>query len=170
LARERRFQRMHDDLACIAKKDNVRIPPPLVSVNFVVHPITGENGPMRVVPGTQLDRGYWDGEPCEPDEWRSMRLFPLPVGAAIVRDVRTLHGGSPNFSSKARYLPAVEFASARFLETPKGRYSVRSSSMPRSVFEKLRPIAKARVCRDVVAAGEVRPCFKKSGRRHQAKA
>jgi len=85
LAGERRFQRMHDDLGGLTHKDNVHRPPPLVSVNFCVQEITGDNGPMRIVPGTQLDRGQWASSPKEPAEWRATRLFPLPVGTAIVR-------------------------------------------------------------------------------------
>jgi hypothetical protein len=36
------------------------------------------------------------------------------VGAALLRDVRILHGGTPNLSNKIRFLPSVEFVSESF--------------------------------------------------------
>jgi len=141
LAGERRFQAMHSDLNQVASVLNVKMPPPLVAVNYCVQAITPDNGPMRMLPGTQLKQGLWAKNPKEPAEWRRKRLFPLPEGAAIVRDVRTLHSGSPNFSPSCRFLPAVEFASTSFLATPRGRSYLCQKSLPRSIYETLRPCA-----------------------------
>jgi len=160
LAGEGRFQRIHSDLGSVSKQDNVHLPPPLISVGFCVEPISGENGPMRMVPGTQLgDPWLKQSSFDEPALWRSTRLFPLPVGAAIVRDVRTLHGGSPNFSGRARFLPAVEFASSRFIGTSKGSSYVSHGCLPRDLFKRLRPLTRARVSKELLAAGEVKPSF-----------
>ncbi|CAK0878941.1 unnamed protein product [Prorocentrum cordatum] len=161
LAGERRFQLMHNDLGSVKREDDEHLPPPLVSVNFCVEDITGENGPMRMVPGTQRSNGHWAGSPVEQADWRASRLFPLPAGAAIVRDVRTLHAGSPNFSGRPRFLPAVEFTSLRFLGTPKGSGYVRQASMPRALFLRLRRATRRRVDPRVVARGPVVAGFKR---------
>merc|ERR1719150_3194710 len=113
-----------------------------------------------MVPGTQLDRGYLRKE-LQPDLCQTQRLFPLPVGAVILRDVRTMHGGSPNLAENIRFLPAIEFASQKFLQTARGRQFIRKSSMPRSLFEKLRPPTQRRVHPDVVAESKVCVKFSK---------
>ena len=165
LAGERRFQRAHNDLGCVSKTSNVLLPTPLIAANFCVEHISGENGPMRMIPGTQLTQGHWDSSPEEPPEWRGFRLFPLPAGAVILRDVRTLHGGSPNFSEKVRFLPAVEFASDEFLATPRGRTYISHNSMPRALFDKLRSSAKRIVHPDVIADTIINPTFKNEVKR-----
>jgi len=43
--------------------------------------------------------------------WMAYRFFPLAPGDALVRDVRLWHGGCPNLSREARYLPSFEVAS-----------------------------------------------------------
>mmetsp|Transcript_117873 Transcript_117873/g.229181 ORF Transcript_117873/g.229181 Transcript_117873/m.229181 type:complete len:732 (+) Transcript_117873:72-2267(+) len=45
---ERQFQPLHSDLT-IARRANVHLPPPLISANFCVHDIDGENGQPRSV-------------------------------------------------------------------------------------------------------------------------
>ena len=103
------YQPLHGDIE--VKFHDEKMPPPFVSVNFCVQPLTTWNGPIRMVPGkTRLD---WDGR-TEPIEWRHSRLCPVPVGAALLRDVRILHGGTPNLSNKIRFLPSVEFVSESF--------------------------------------------------------
>ena len=166
LAGERRFQAMHNDLGTLARTSNVHLPPPLVAANFCVAEITGENGPMRIVPGTQLDQGHWDQcDAGEPSVWRRYRLFPLPVGSVILRDVRTLHGGSPNLSNRARFLPAVEFASTQFLATARGRQYICQNSLPRPLSKSLRPQAQRVVHHELLADAEVNPTFKVGMRR-----
>ena len=49
-------QRLHADLT-VKKTCDVLLPPPMVSANFAVQDITSQNGPMRIVPGSQLTRG-----------------------------------------------------------------------------------------------------------------
>jgi len=150
---ERQFQYLHSDVI-VARPANVHLPPPLISANFCVQDINGENGPMCMVPGTQLDGGCLRKD-LLPEDCQTQRLFPLPVGAVILRDVRTMHGGSPNLAENIRFLPAVEFASQKFLQTARGRQYICKSSMPRSLFGKLRPATQRRVHPDVVAESEV---------------
>merc|ERR1711920_65 len=105
--------------------------------------------------------GWWDNQNAgEPGAWRGMRIFPASVGSAIIRDVRTLHGGSPNFSEAARFLPAVEFVSARFIQTPRGKGYICKGSLPREIYEKLRPATRRRVCPAVVTKSDVKVTYK----------
>ena len=53
--------------------------------------------------------------------WRLSTLCPVPKGAALLRDVRLLHGGTPNSSDTTRFLPSVEFMSGRFVEANRNK-------------------------------------------------
>jgi len=111
------YQALHSDLGC-APDAGRPVRPPMVTVNFVVNTegLTWENGPLRIVPGTHWEdpeRGPWYGPPGwdqEPEEYWTSTLCPITCGAAIIRDMRCWHGGTPNISHKVRYLPSVEYA------------------------------------------------------------
>eukprot|EP00930_Biecheleria_cincta_P033953 TRINITY_DN23498_c0_g1_i1.p1 TRINITY_DN23498_c0_g1~~TRINITY_DN23498_c0_g1_i1.p1 ORF type:complete len:616 (-),score=87.82 TRINITY_DN23498_c0_g1_i1:344-2191(-) len=134
-------QEIHSDIH-VKKKDNVLLPPPLLSVNFCVQELTDNNGPMQIIPCTQL--GAKVGA-------KPLRLCPVQAGAAIVRDVRTLHSGTPNLTDQARYLPSVEYVSAQFRATNrKDRFPPRRS-LPYHLFEQLNPDVKE-ICREITAA------------------
>ncbi len=53
----------------------------LISVNFVVRPLTAENGPMRLVPG------LWNTVPPQPEpgDMKRSRLYPVPACAGLLR-------------------------------------------------------------------------------------
>jgi len=76
---------------------------------------------LRVVPGSQ-----WSGEEppdliAEPDASKKSVLCPLPPGSAIVRDLRTWHGGTPNLLDQTRYLPNAEFVDGEMAAMVCGR-------------------------------------------------
>merc|ERR1719399_1245224 len=51
----------------------------------------------------------------------TVSLQPLRAGAAILRDLRLWHSGTPNFSKRTRFLPNVELISlqyAQFIDSP----------------------------------------------------
>lgn len=146
LGETRDHQALHADL-CVSKAHNVRLPPPVLSVNFVVQALTPSNGPMRIVPGTQLLRG--DVPERVPPGWVNSRLCPLPAGSVIIRDVRTLHSGSPNLTSATRYLPSVEFASEEYRGTGPLSKCGPCKSMPRRLFSSLTPDVQE-LCDDLV--------------------
>jgi hypothetical protein len=52
----------------------------------------------------------------EDEEMRHSLLFPLPAGAAILRDHRLWHSGSPNVTAETRFLPSVELCSQAYAE------------------------------------------------------
>merc|ERR1711870_150443 len=95
------------------------------------------NGPTRIIPGTQLLRGELPTE--IPSDWERSCLCPLPVGSAIVRDVRTLHSGTRNLTTTTRFLPSVEFVSADFRSTNRRDCFPPAKCLPSDFFEQLQP-------------------------------
>jgi ectoine hydroxylase-related dioxygenase (phytanoyl-CoA dioxygenase family) len=81
-----------------------------VTLNFNMVDHTGENGPIRQIPGSHR----WDGSPPMPDEEPQYMKYsfvkPLKAGGVIFRDLRCWHGGSPNCSDSTRALPNVEYS------------------------------------------------------------
>ncbi|CAE8627771.1 unnamed protein product [Polarella glacialis] len=112
------YQALHSDLGPqrVPLEQRVDWPPPKVAVNFTVQPIGADFGPMRILPCCKvLDRGSMP--PCFPIESeasRNSKLFPLPAGAAILRDLRVWHGGTPNLTPETRFLPNVELLSPKY--------------------------------------------------------
>ena len=73
--------------------------PPKLVVNCTVHAISESMGSMRIAPGQKVLNGQSDLPPVfseEATEIRESKDCPLPAGAAIFRDLRTWHGGTPN--------------------------------------------------------------------------
>lgn len=136
----RAYQKLHAD-AYFKKSMNGHMPPPKVSVNFAVSDICVENGPMRILPGQIACNGnpaVHRNHPIETESEVSKQstLCPLNAGTAIIRDIRVLHGGTPNKSTKTRFLPAVLLASGpvrdRYHSQPDKSYL-----MPEDLFDEL---------------------------------
>ena len=72
----------------------MQLPTPIINVHFTTIPWTTANGPLRIIPGTHRNDGEMPSLRDEP-AWmkKGCCLCPLPAGTAIVRDVRTWHGG-----------------------------------------------------------------------------
>jgi hypothetical protein len=131
----------------------VVFPPPYVSANFAVQHISADNGPMRIIPGTQTVSQAAAREhaqlPCpneEPETWLASTLQPLHPGDVIVRDVRVLHGGTPNRSVKTRFLPSLEFASSTLRSSSSGEWPadwMMEATLPAEHYEKLSAQAQA---------------------------
>jgi hypothetical protein len=83
--------------------------PPVVTVNFLMSDATWENGPIRQVPGTQGRPGHPPVPADEPEWMRLSTLVGAPAVAAIFRDTRAWHGGTPNLSREIRAMPNVEY-------------------------------------------------------------
>jgi hypothetical protein len=143
------FQRIHSDID-VASAQDLAFPPPYVSANFAVHEVDAFNGPMRIIPGTQRMSGRARRENLtlpqlheEPEEWLGSTLQPLCPGDVIVRDVRVLHGGTPNLTAETRFLPSLEFASAALRESKRQDIWPVPVSLPEEVFSRLSPWAQA---------------------------
>jgi len=151
------YQKLHSDMQ-VAKRLDIWLPPPMLSVNFIVQELTSTNGPTRMIPG-KWDK---DNPRDEPDEWKLSRLFPVPAGTALVRDVRILHGGTPNVSAKTRYLPSVEFISGILRATKRGDMFPPWRSVPRCIYETLSPQMQKITEELIFKAGEEKVHYKKT--------
>ncbi len=125
------------------------MPVPVVTINFALTDLTWENGPTRQIPGTQRSRDPIPTLADEPDWMKWSTLCPVPAGAAIFRDNRAWHGGTPNLSLQVRSLPNIEYYAPWFRSEGINR------CMPYERWKELSPHGR-RICRYVVCAeGEV---------------
>lgn len=155
LAGEEQYQCLHSDLN--APGSHARAEAPVVTVNVTVTPLTWENGPMRIIPGThRLPPHSWlpPDELAEDEAWRLFTFCPLPSGCAIVRDNRTWHGGTPNLSGEPRFLPNCEFAAPWWCRGAtsslwRNPWILAPQCMPERVYEGLSEHGR-RVCRRVL--------------------
>jgi hypothetical protein len=110
--------------------------PPVVTINFLMTDMTWENGPIRQIPGTQRCPGHPPSPLREPDWMRLSTLVGAPAGAAIFRDTRAWHGGTPNLSREIRAMPNVEYM-APWYEDPNFQ-----PAMPYEIWSALSPHAQ----------------------------
>jgi len=130
--------------------------PPYIAVNFAVDDLNPFNGPLRQIPRTQ-HRPYTEA-PCPREESLECLLStvcPVAAGAAIFRDLRCWHGGTPNLSTRWRALPNVEFAA------PFAVSDALLKVMPYEVWEGLSEQGRSLARHIVAEKGEwVAPSFK----------
>jgi hypothetical protein len=134
------------------------VPTPVVTVNFAMVDLTTENGPIRQIPGTHRSRAPIPRLADEPEWMKLSTVCPIPAGAAIFRDIRAWHGGTPNLSREVRCLPNIEYHAPWF------RSEALMRCMPYEEWQRLSPHAQ-RISRyvmvgpgeSVVGAGFVHP-------------
>ena len=109
------YQGLHADRIWTEPHDPIgglttpQMPVPVVTINFPMVDLTAENGPIRQIPGSQR---WLDPIPSladEPDAMKLSTLVGVPAGAAVFRDNRCWHGGTPNLSDHVRAFPNVEY-------------------------------------------------------------
>jgi len=144
----KRLQELHSDMGVNKKFAKWARAPPFLCINFVVQDLNEENGAMRIVPGTQdmTDIGY-----PETTEHQNSRLCPVLAGSALIRDVRTHHGGTPNFTTKTRFLPSIELVSMEFQEWQGHRQDIfpAPKTLPRRFYDELPPSLQ-KLCGEIV--------------------
>ena len=87
-----------------------------IALSVVVAPIAACDGPLEVSDwpsmNAWIERTKCYGPPAlDVDDVVCHSLHGLPVGSAIIRDIRCWHRGAPNFSDKPRILPGALFSS-----------------------------------------------------------
>ena len=149
------WSELPDPTGCVTMRD---VPTPVVTVNFAMVDLTTENGPIRQIPGTHRSRSPIPRLADEPEWMKLSTVCPIPAGAAILRDIRAWHGGTPNLSREVRSLPNIEYHAPWF------RSEAVMRCMPYEQWQALSPHGQ-RVCRyvmvgpgeSVVGAGYVHP-------------
>ena len=119
--------------------------PPLVTINFLMSDQTRENGPIRQIAGTHASQSTPPLPQDEPEWMRLSTLVGARAGAAVFRDTRAWHGGTPNLSREIRAMPNVEYAAPWFDIYPF------MQSMPHAIWQTLSPHAQ-HLCRRIVCA------------------
>jgi len=147
-----------------------------VVVNFLLGNLTALNAPIRQIPGTQNSQRVMPTLDDEPLWMKRSTLCPAPAGAAIIRDPRAWHGGTPNLGDAPRMMPNIEYYPSWYRYQDNGQMT---RSMPRDVYDTLSPFGK-HICREVVAEpgeevdaslkddvillySDVMPCYKRLG-------
>src|SRR5687767_3892541 len=123
-------QDIHRDTLPLFPETGQETPPYQLAVNFPLVDVTMENGPFEVARGThmmskeeglrQLQRGEVTLEP-----------MTMKLGDVMIRDVRGLHRGTPNYTREPRPMVVIGY-SRRWLFRPEV-----SIQIPRATFEKL---------------------------------
>ncbi|HUS64461.1 MAG TPA: phytanoyl-CoA dioxygenase family protein [Kofleriaceae bacterium] len=128
-------QAVHRDAPPLFPETGEETPPFQLAVNFPLCDITVDNGPLEVARGThRLPKA----EALLRLEAGQSRLEPVLMkrGDVIVRDVRTLHRGTPNVTSEPRPMVVLGY-SRRWLHRPE--VSIR---VPRAALRDLCPRAR----------------------------
>ncbi len=107
------------------------LPTPFIVVNFPMVDFRRENGATRFIPCTQRNRQRPPSLEEEP-EWMRQSIVRAPAGAALIRDVRTWHGGTANLSQETRVMTSVGYY-APWFRHPSGR----DRCIDRTLYEQL---------------------------------
>lgn len=108
-----------------------------IAVNYLIEDQTPFNGPLRVVPGThRKDMRLAPTVDVESEESILSTMCPLPAGTALVRDLRTWHGGTPNLSTSHRAMPNAEFTAPSLVERMPNADCI-PTAIPHSIWEGL---------------------------------
>jgi hypothetical protein len=124
------IQEIHRDAPPLFPEAGHETPPFQLAVNFPLVDVTMENGPLEVARRThmiskeqgleQLARGEVTLEP-----------ITMKLGDVMIRDVRGLHRGTPNYTNEPRPMVVIGY-SRRWLFRPEV-----SIQIPRAVFDNL---------------------------------
>jgi hypothetical protein len=106
------------------------LPTPFIVVNFPMVDFRRENGATRFIPCTQRNRQPPPKLEDEP-EWMRQSIVRAPAGAALIRDVRTWHGGTANLSQETRVMTSVGYYAPWF------RRPGVDPCIPRGLYEQL---------------------------------
>jgi ectoine hydroxylase-related dioxygenase (phytanoyl-CoA dioxygenase family) len=123
-------QDIHRDALPLFPETGQETPPFQLAVNFPLVEITIENGPLELARGTHM---MSKEEALERIERSEIRLEPITMnlGDVLIRDVRGLHRGTPNYTSEPRPMVVIGY-SRRWLFRPEV-----SIQIPRAALENL---------------------------------
>ncbi len=139
-----------EELGLAAQRMVLERTPPFVTINFLLAESTWENGPIRQIPGSHAVQSSPPAPADEPEWMRLSTLVGAPAGAAVFRDVRAWHGGTPNLSRAVRAMPNIEYVAPWF-----GEFGF-TQSMPHALWSELSPHAQ-RLCQRIKTAPGVWP-------------
>lgn len=121
---------------------------------------SGINGATRMIPGTQHSHDVIPTPEEEPTWMKLSIACPVPAGAALIRDLRCWHSGTPNLSEYVRALPGQKYWASWYRAgsssgTGSGDFS---RTMSRVIYNSLSPHGQ-RICRFMVVNDGEEPRF-----------
>lgn len=130
------FQDIHRDCPPLFPEEGIETPMYQLAVNFPLVDVTPENGPLEIIRGTHM-MSRDQGLDLLEKKMASLEQLEMKVGDVLIRDVRTLHRGTPNKTDTPRPMVVLGY-SRSWLNRPEV-----SINIPRDEFEKLSENAKS---------------------------
>lgn len=129
------FQEIHRDCPPLFPENSFETPMFQLAVNFPLVDVTPQNGPLEIVRGTHMMTREEGLRRIETKE-TFIEPIPMKIGDVLIRDVRTLHRGSPNRTNAPRPMVVIGY-SRSWLNRPEVYINI-----PKNEFEKLSIQAK----------------------------
>jgi ectoine hydroxylase-related dioxygenase (phytanoyl-CoA dioxygenase family) len=129
------YQDIHRDTPPLFPEIRQETPSFQLAVNFPLVDVTPENGPFEVARGTHIVTKEDGLKMIETGE-KPLEAICLKLGDVMIRDVRGLHRGTPNFIDTPRPMVVIGYSRSWYFR-PEVQIQV-----PRSTFESLPPRAK----------------------------
>lgn len=110
------YQDVHRDAPPLFPETDMETPPFQLAVNFPLVDVTLENGPIEITRGTHM---MSKAEGLHRMELGEIKLEPvtMQLGDVMIRDVRGLHRGTPNYTQIPRPMVVIGY-SRRWLFRP----------------------------------------------------
>jgi len=110
------YQEIHRDTPALFPEWGRETPSFQLAVNFPLCDVTPENGPIEIARGTHKMTRAEAFARLESGQVKLER-FPMQLGDVMVRDVRGLHRGTPNYSGVPRPMVVIGY-SRKWLRRP----------------------------------------------------
>ena len=114
-----------------AEAPNLELPAYMLVVSFGLVPVTRENGPIEIVPGSHRLPWKEAFRAVEASELETQAV-PLDIGDVLIRHPWALHRGSPNKTDTPRALVSIRYVRRWYADD-----SREVSSIPLAVWESL---------------------------------
>jgi ectoine hydroxylase-related dioxygenase (phytanoyl-CoA dioxygenase family) len=129
------YQGIHRDCPALFPETGKETPPFQLAVNFPLVDVNLENGPLEIIRGTHMMNREQGMKILESGEV-FIEAIPMEMGDVLIRDVRTLHRGTPNKTNEPRPMVVIGY-SRSWLNRPEV-----SIEIPRNEFEQLSEFSK----------------------------
>lgn len=129
------YQGIHRDCPPLFPETGTETPMYQLALNFPLVDVTPENGPLEIIRGTHM-MSREEGMSLIENGKASIEAVSLQVGDVMIRDVRTLHRGTPNKTNEPRPMVVIGY-SRSWLNRPEV-----SIQIPRAQFENLSDFSK----------------------------
>jgi ectoine hydroxylase-related dioxygenase (phytanoyl-CoA dioxygenase family) len=116
-----------------AESPELELPTYMLVVSFGLVPVTLDNGPIEIAPGTHRLRRNEAFRAVEASEI-AMHPVPLEIGDVLIRHPWALHRGSPNRTDTPRALISIRYVRRWYADDSREVHS-----LPRAVWASLTP-------------------------------